>query len=171
MLSAARAVTLTSGLPCTDYRLSWKFEAVRTCEALKGLRSTCSEDDRNYFCQHSPQCPAMCKAIHEWWCKARLSKLRYSSTPPWERISASDVDMTDFVSAVEKDRIAVDSAEPEEPTPPCGSRQKRFCSSPCKWEKNRIGVEGVCAFPGIAKVKRAFFRGWDLVVRVWFGLD
>ena len=58
---------------CKPYSLTWRYECVRTCMALRG--QSCIEEKYQRFCSHDPECPAMCNSMMTDYCESRAALL------------------------------------------------------------------------------------------------
>ena len=58
---------------CKPYSMTWRYECVRTCMALRG--QSCIEEKYQRFCSHDPECPAMCNAMISDYCQGQAMQL------------------------------------------------------------------------------------------------
>eukprot|EP00941_MAST-03F_sp_MAST-3F-sp1_P006018 g6018.t1 len=136
LLSSARAALLTgSQTNCNSYSLVWQKAAVDMCHNLRNQSGmTCSEEDRIFFCDKEfLVCPAMCRAMHQTWCEIEIRAKTNDVIPPWDKITASDAELTD----------RMEETETLEPVPKCADRlEKSDCNDPCIWIHDKCSLEG-----------------------------
>ena len=58
---------------CKPYSMTWRYECVRTCMALRG--QSCIVEKYQRFCSHDPECPAMCNAMMSEYCQRQAMQL------------------------------------------------------------------------------------------------
>eukprot|EP00940_MAST-03C_sp_MAST-3C-sp2_P001567 g1567.t1 len=65
---------------CSEYRLTWRFECVRTCRAALGV--SCYEAKYNELCARDPECPKMCNDMVGLYCGHVRDELLSGATVP-----------------------------------------------------------------------------------------